>query len=426
MRERKKRLKVIITGISDENTEEMLSEKIDSIVDEDEINEDLNNDWSVWGNEINKEIENHLHEVGDRDNAHYFPQLAERLLKDIHMFPLWSNVCRDDFGYGRVPATSAAVEGEFNKLKNNIFKNYNLPIRVDEFLNIHLDYLHGKLKIVDAEEKSVTSPCSKTNVNGFDRNKEILNDDTSQQIHLKSCSACTNNDTPSGAHVCIICKVAVHALQECSIAYDEGFGQKRICLPCSSYKDTEKILASQEEENWRGLISNENKRRTAKYLGNNQHYIQDSLTWSKSTKLPIIKNGSSMELQTININNTNYCFMNTCAFDSLLQIVLVALSDYKHFESKIRVAHNNKIYEIALDILDKGIRAYTYKLRAQILKPIFISQDIEAKCKSCIQIDCRTNIGYLANILFNDTPSFEEISTCNMSSTKETIIRCTN
>lgn len=95
--------------------------------------------------------------------------------------------------------------------------------------------------------------------------------------------------------------MAVHTLQECSIAYnEEGFGQKRICLSCSSYKNIKKILATQEEENWRGLISNENKRRTAKYLGNNKHDIQDSLTWSKSTKLPIIKNGSSVELKTIN------------------------------------------------------------------------------------------------------------------------------
>jgi len=55
-----------------------------------------------------------LHIVGDRDNAHYFPLLAKRLLKDMTMFPLWSNVCRDDFGYGRISASSAVVEGEFN------------------------------------------------------------------------------------------------------------------------------------------------------------------------------------------------------------------------------------------------------------------------------------------------------------------------
>lgn len=76
--------------------------------------------------------------------------------------------------------------------------------------------------------------------------------------------------------------MAVHALQECSIVYDEeGFRQKCICLLCSSYKNTEKILASREEESWRGLISNENKKRTAKYLGNNQHYIQDYLMEQK-------------------------------------------------------------------------------------------------------------------------------------------------
>lgn len=79
------------------------------------IIEDLDNEWSQWGAEINKEVENNVNEIGDRDNAHYFPFLAERLLKDINMFPLWSCVCRDDFDYGRVPASSAAVEGEFNK-----------------------------------------------------------------------------------------------------------------------------------------------------------------------------------------------------------------------------------------------------------------------------------------------------------------------
>lgn len=314
----------------------MLSEEKDP-ADEDELMEDLDNNWSAWGIGINKEVDNNLHQIGDRDNAHYFPHLAERLLKDINMFPLWSNVCRDDFGYGRIPASSAAVEGEFNKLKNNIFKNHNLPIRVDEFLKIHLDFLHKKLKIVDAEENNVTLPHNKMSINECNESKEILDVDISQQVHSISCPACANNDAPSGVHTCIICEVAVHALEECSTSYDaEGYGQKRICLACSSSKSTEKILASQEIENWRGLISDKNKKRTAKYLGNNQRGIQDSLTWSKSIKIPIIKNGSATELQTININNTNYCLINTCAFDSLLQIILVVLSDYKHFESEVQ------------------------------------------------------------------------------------------
>lgn len=303
-----------VTDISEnyESTEELLSEKKDP-TNEDEI-EDLDNDWSAWAIAINNKIDNNLHEVGDRDNAHYFPQLAERLLKDINMFPLWSNVCHDDFGYGRVPASSAAIEGEFNKLKNTIFKNENLPIRIDEFLKIHLNYLHGKLKIVDAKEENLTLPCSTTG-NECDRNKDVINVDTLQQVILKSCSACANNDIPSGAHVCIICKKAVHALQECSIGYDdeEGYGQKRICLSCSSSASSETILASQEVEDWRGLIFKEKKKRTAKYLGNDLRGIQDSLTWSKNLKFPILKNGSAMELQAVNIENRNYSLINTCA-----------------------------------------------------------------------------------------------------------------
>lgn len=40
--------------------------------DKNDIIEDLDNEWSEWGAQINKEVENNLNEVGDRDNAHYF------------------------------------------------------------------------------------------------------------------------------------------------------------------------------------------------------------------------------------------------------------------------------------------------------------------------------------------------------------------
>lgn len=67
---------------------------------------------------------------------------------------------------------------------------------------------------------------------------------------------------------------------------------------------------------------------------------------------------------------------------------------------------------MANDILDKGIRARTYKLRARILKPIFLNED--PIMESCVQINCETNVGYLASLLFKNTPSFEEKSICDM------------
>jgi len=62
--------------------------------------------------------------------------------------------------------------------------------------------------------------------------------------------------------------------------------------------------------------------------------------------------------------------------------------------------------------LDKAIRAHTYKLGAQILKPIFLNKD--PIMESCVQIDCEINVGYLASLLFKNTPSFEEESICDM------------
>lgn len=218
-------------------------------------------------------------------------------------------------------------------------------MRVDAFLKIHLDYLRGKLKIVDAEEQNnLVTSLDTASIKECDMEKN-KSKDMSQDINTslqkgqpKLCPACSNGDVPSGAHTCTICKVAVHALNECSLTYgEEGYGQERICLSCFSLEGSQNILATRETENWRGLILNNNKKRKARYLGDDPRGIQDALTW-RSAKLPIMKNGSSTELQAVKIEDQSYCLINTCAFDSLLQIVVSALADYKDFETEVRIS----------------------------------------------------------------------------------------
>lgn len=73
---------------------------------------------------------------------------------------------------------------------------------------------------------------------------------------------------------------------------------------------------------------------------------------------------------------------------------------------------------MAIDILVKGIRACSYRQRAQILIPIFTEKSL--RFEDCIQINCETNAGYLANVIFKNNPSFEEISVCNMGCSTRT------
>lgn len=108
------------------------------------------------------------------------------------------------FEYGSIPASSAAVETNFNILKNTIFSNHTLPIRLNDFLLIHI-----KSKEEDnVQQNMCVLECAKFLSMLFNRK---LPD-------------------PNGGHKCIICSVPVHALQECSLSApgsEEGFGQKR-------------------------------------------------------------------------------------------------------------------------------------------------------------------------------------------------------
>lgn len=66
---------------------------------------------------------------------------------------------------------------------------------------------------------------------------------------------------------------------------------------------------------------------------------------------------------------------------------------------------------MVLDTIDKGMRTYIYRLRTQILSKIFPVKQA-AYTKSSI-IDCATSVNHLANILFEKSPSFKEVSSCN-------------
>lgn len=420
------RIKLTNLMTSNVNLENLETDSNDSIIFEIEDNVDnetdifihnpFENSWSTWGKKILSEVKSSIaSDVGDRINPHYFPQIVERLIIDVRLLPLWTNIYRDQFGYGRVPASSASVESEFNKLKSLLLKNCQL-MRIDSFLQKHVDYLHGVLKIVDAQSTNNNTTISSVDPNAIltSTPKKESNYDVNLMLDSdNSCPACKNNDKPSGAHACYLCKKHVHALPQCSLPFgEEGYGQSLVCIICKDIvQNIKDILASREVENWRGFGEVKSNKSDAVYLGKNPHKIIDALKCKKAAKIPIIiKNGNDISLKSLKIHNDNYTVANTCAFDSIFQILLAAGHDLHHIlEHMEETVEINLFFKLIVHTVKNGISSNIYKLRAQILLDIFPISDIGG----CKYINCETNVGYLAGILFKEIPSFKETSQCN-------------
>lgn len=214
------------------------------------------NRWLKWRDKTNTEVKILIEtEVGDRINALFNSAVARKLMKDLPDLSLWSCVVRDDFGFGRIPASSACVESDFNVIKNSFLKNEVTPMRADEYLQKYLNFLNGKLKIVSARIDCDNSEESSEDVDLANKDDETLDNlETSPNADVNMCPACRRDKTPSGNHKCFICHKPVHNLDSCSTPLDleEGFGQRRIGLSCKKQDNIEIVISSRHKENWGG------------------------------------------------------------------------------------------------------------------------------------------------------------------------------
>lgn len=97
------------------------------------------NIWK-WADKLYNDCLSSIHNETDANdvNGFYCPEFAQKLEALIPYFPLFSEIMRSIYDYGSVNATSAAVESEFNDLKNCLFKNIGLPLRIDKFIARHI------------------------------------------------------------------------------------------------------------------------------------------------------------------------------------------------------------------------------------------------------------------------------------------------
>lgn len=131
-------------------------DNIPSISIEDESNEDLFNDIDTaetnihhWVDAMYNDCVSQTNEVEESYdiNGFYCIEFAKAFKSLLKYFPLFSETIRTIFGYGSINATSAAVESEFNDLKNRTLKDVSLPMRADKFISKHISSLSGKIKL---------------------------------------------------------------------------------------------------------------------------------------------------------------------------------------------------------------------------------------------------------------------------------------
>jgi hypothetical protein len=94
------------------------------------------------------ESSNHTSNAGDRDNMQFSPGISKRLLYFCKLIPCWSSIMIPIFQYGNKTESSSVSESLFKDLKSVVFKHKSLPIRLDEFLKIHINSIIGSTNLL--------------------------------------------------------------------------------------------------------------------------------------------------------------------------------------------------------------------------------------------------------------------------------------
>lgn len=193
--------------------------------------------------------------------------------------------------------------------------------RADKFVEKLIDYLIGRMLIADAHKtalKPIVEVHKTSNPDTIDQDAEVENIVNNKKKILTVFSDNGNSETEPEAEL-----------------LDNVAKNKKIILVLSSGSDNSEsepepeILASREFENWRGKVTDKTKKRKpGKYLGQRMDEVSDALIFGSYSLVPLLRNGSSLNLQPSVVKGRSLTAINTCAFDSLTQSLFIACLDF--------------------------------------------------------------------------------------------------
>ena len=123
------------------------------------------------------------------------------------------------------------------------------------------------------------------------------------------------------------------------------------------------------------------------------------------------------KFQPIRIGKMKYTLYNTCAFDSIFQVMLVAACDWPCVKQIIlQLQSRIPIFEMIKTVLKGGIKSSTHVKRGKILKDVtseINEKGIRKTAENHFTIDCEISATRLAEKIFTDLPKFTITSKCS-------------
>lgn len=137
------------TGSIDDNDQHQ-----EEVTAEEQIEEILHcNKFYLWTKDIvgkSQKIAEKETNIGNRGNQQCLSKFVDEILKISGTIPLWTAIMQQYYPKAPLIASSTAVESNFNNIKHVMFRNVELPIRVDEFVQRHIKAIDGTAKLIES------------------------------------------------------------------------------------------------------------------------------------------------------------------------------------------------------------------------------------------------------------------------------------
>jgi len=181
--------------------------------------------------------------------------------------------------------------------------------------------------------------------------------------------------------------------------------------------------ALNNKENWRGKGKTDANKKRKKKIDNEKHrkklnYLDACADWDflpngPTVGIPLISNGNLCE--PVHCDGVKIIVKDTCAFDSLLQVIMSAIATYPSYKEAIRTI-DCKIIKLAERLLTDGKVTATVRVeRARILRnvPIFQKSQYTRQLET---VNANCNAAHLAEYILH--PSYTRSLYCNTCKTR--------